>query len=44
MSLKENIYFKKEEQPRVGLIKFEKGKSNKERVDKRCKNENKIIK
>ena len=44
MSWKENIYIKKEEQPIVGLTKFGRGKSKKERVEKRCKNTDKFTK
>ena len=44
MSWKENIYIKKEEQPIVRLTKFGRGKSKKERVEKRCKNSDKFTK
>jgi len=44
MSWKENIYIKKEEQPIVGLTKFGRGKSKKERVEKICKNTDKFTK
>ena len=41
MSLKENIYIKKE-QPIVGLTKFGRGKSKKERVEKRYNKEDNL--
>lgn len=40
----EGKYIKEEQQPIVGLTKFGRGKSKNERVEKRCKNEDKFNK